>query len=583
MTFVAGQDYTIDASAIEDAKTGKTVINVMVYRNALLLNSISIEDDVEGLQVAGSVGVSAGYDGTTAGSGVCFTELKYHTTDNDIAKVAFETNNFADSDFSQYWTTINGNTGKVSVADGEATIVGANNTRANAQFLQKTSLNQEISTLIKNPHIYTPADGETAATKTLKNADAVIWLRASSYTRTVGSTEKVPLGYYVLVDFSDGSSSVQIKVYKLTRLYDSTTACIQTVTLTSEVAGQADKSISFDSWSNTANYCDVKIDASIKETSEGTVIEVKPWKVPSTGSPYNPGTIVCVDNDADLKKTGAAGLSAQSGDITFKSFKVATENEASLGYVTEKTAKSDGTFFGQALAVENGATYQLSVISDTGFANEPLAVAYGSKRLEFTENTEGVIVDSKYKKYTFTFSITDGTTVNTMYDKVSGTQVNLVPVMVGYTMINSAVNNHTYTHFELRKITDGVAGANLIFNGDFKMGLWGWTDGAKDPSVTVGKGSFKAPDSVDVAANYNRLAFHRDENQYNYWSNFVADDFTAGDVNTAEGVDICDLVYLTNMSAYDIYADMNCDGDITVDDETLLRTTVLNAVVDQGN
>ena len=555
---------TIEATANYDTAINGTVISIRILKNGTTMYAATIEDFESELQDAGKVGFA--YQKGETNSSINITGYSYHTTDNEVNKSVIGQSYFTADNLTENMGYIVSNN-KVTAAEGAINITPApSNYRDASIFTTSQYLNGTVRAVVKTPH--------TIANNALGTAyqqNVAVWLRATTTKRENGAT--VPIGYFAVVSFT-AAGYAEIKLYKQ-GLNDNKT----------DITGHKEISTSKVSMAPLAHdgskMWNVELVADVKTENGATTITLTVYKSTNVA-----GTLTATDSEEVLQVEGKAGVAASSipgvtaTDSKITALYVNAESPVDNAFLQENTAKTTGAMVAQLVALEKGATYQFSAKVDKDFTNEPLTVMYktgnyAGNRLTFTPTTEGVVVDAKYKKYTYTFTVGDDAVVSNN---------GWVYAFAGYAQSNSTVNSIRYTDFELRKVTDGAVGGNLMVNGDFKMGAYAWNSQISESggtSITSWNLAFNGLDDISVYSN--RFKYYRDSNKFNYWNNFVADDYTAGDVNSAEGVDICDLVYLTNMSTYDIYADMNCDGDITVDDETLLRTTVLNGVVDLGN
>lgn len=491
-------DLTVEATATYDETAELTVINVKIYKGTNMMYTYSYEDSDADLQDAGKVGFALEGSGRT----VTIRSFAYHTTDSDVSKNVISKGSFSEADLTNDLTYIKANT-NISVSNGELVVNGtsSSNYRDASVFVNKDALNANITTVVKTPHVLSDS-GTTRYGQT----DAV-WLRASAYTRPNGET--VPIGYFVRVYFNTGNNMAEISVYKQSR---NETNLVQEQQIGST-------KINVDMLGNGGKTMyDVKIEASISTVDGVTTISVKPYK-----STYNPGTITVTDDDPYLQTAGKAGFATRSTTVAgvFKSIAVTASENMAGAYIEENSGKANGAMLAQLVTLEKGETYQLSVLSDTDFTAEPLAVAYKTgnntaNKLKFTPTTDGVVVDSKYKKYTYTFTVGDDAAANSN---------GWVPAYVGFSMDTAALNKIKFTHFELRRVTDGEVGANLLVNGDFEMGLYAWSDEVADNGSTYyWNTGFAKQDAIKTTRN--RFVYYKDSDEESFWTNFMFEGYT---------------------------------------------------------
>lgn len=548
-------DVTVRVSALYDEVAKATAVNVAIYKGANLMYTKTVEDNESELQVAGHVGLAANAAGTVGEATADYKAFGYYTTDNDVAKTLVSTSYFSATDFANDFMTVNGNTA-ASVSNGQLVIAAGANQRNTAQFVKSAAVNQSVMATIKNPHSYTD-DVATYVAST-----AYVWISSNTVKRP--NNEVAAYGYYVAVTFNANNQTVQVNLYKQ-GLNDAKTDIVSQVLL---------NSFSFDTKSSGKNeFVDVAIKASISydEATGANTVTLQHFK----GTYHWSAKDVTV-TDYILDGAGNAALVGGTGGATFTQFAVTTTDAVANAYAVENTAKQDGTMFGQILWVDPTATYQFSAMYDGNITAEPLAFMYrtasGGTRIDITPTTEGVTVDTRYKKYTYTVDMSTLATGN--YDTTG-----MVPVKVGFAMKDGAVNLVKYTNFELRKVTDGKVGANLIINGDFKMGGYGWsedaTTGIWNPS-NAAVGSYK-----DFSSN-KRMLIYTDTNDFNFAKNFAVDNYAdyLGDANGDDTINVKDLVRVKKNTAnevYNIYADMDQDGTLAAADVLQIRSDILNS------
>lgn len=557
-------DTVIEATANYDKQAEATVISVTAYKGTTVLYSASFEDNESELQDAGRVGFAVNNNASLT---VPFKSFAYHTTDNDVAKSAFSTAYFDETNFQANFTAFGSNT-KASVADGVLTIDGSgiSNDRDVAQVLTKANLNQNVRATADTPHTY---DSGTES-YTRSAGTGVVWLKAMNYTRSTGATALI--GYFVRVAYNSSDNNATVSLLKQDGDSSGTLNAASRLTSNDNVSY-----VTIDTKSSSStDILDVTVEAElICDTAAGsTTINLKIYK--STALIKE---VTYTDSTAILQAEGAAALSAQSGSIGFTAFSVSSDDAVSPAYITENTAKADGTMVGMYTAIDPTATYQFSVIADVAFDSEPLNIRYktasaGFGNLSYTTTTDGVVIDSKYKKYTYTVTLpTDVYTETNTFAGTSSAKTGLTLIFVGYAMNDATSNNIKYTNFELRKVnSDGTVGGNLLYNGDFKMGTYGWSENVTSYAWQTTSGTL---DGTVLTSN-KRTTYYRDTNNYNYWSQFVYDGYNVGELSGETGIDICDLVSFDALTDYSIFADMDKDGLLNASDEAAIRDAILN-------
>jgi len=567
-------DIKVDATIEYDEQAAASVINVRVYKTntsstkpdeaSTLMSSVTIVDDEAELQSAGKVGLAAmipGDDPDTSET-VNIKAFSYHSTDNDIERTIY---NYSASTFADNMTAFNNNT-KATVNDnGTLTIAGSNSdARSAAQFTKKDALNQRVTATVKTPHYYTDD------TATYVASNAYVWLRSSTITRE-SNGQKAAYGYYVTVVYNAKSDSVNV------RLWNQTLNAAGT-----DIVGQApmdtNNGTSFGTKSSSSNvFCDVTVDASITTTGGVDYITLDIYK-----NDYRMKSLSYTCEDVNLQKAGKAGLSSGQATATFSAFEAITTDSTSdeYSYVEENglndSANNNATIFGQVLSIDPSAKYQLSVLADGDFTNEPLCFIYNgiTTPIEFTP-AQNDVADNRYQKYTYTIDVTNATAVSTMKKGDS----TLAPAIIGFHLKSATQHNFKLTSFELREIKeDGTLGANLIVNGDFKMGLCGWSSNLSVKGVFTDVLVRPADAKLDVRG---RINYYRDANDYNFYSMFAVENFAdyLGDANLDGTFNLRDLVRikkeLVNEAEYNLYADMNTDSAINAEDIAQIRKDLL--------
>lgn len=489
----------------------------------------------------------------------------------------YSISNFTENEMKENFKQWNGASGFVDYSGNTATIQNgilnvsggtAGNTRYSAHFHKTDSLNQTVSVTFG-------MDNSNPA------AAAVIWLRAGEYYRT-NYKDYVPTGYYISCSRYGGYSTVTL--HKAHENSSGSYALTQIGQIANNIYSYSD---------SQKAYLDITIEATAvyDEKADTTVINVFAYK-----GAYLLYSVAFEDNESELQDAGKVGLAVNNNaslTVPFKSFKYhTTDNSETYGYITEKTAKADGTMVGLYTAIDPTATYELSAYIDASdsidgtFNSEPLCVMYkGASNVgqKLTFDTTSVKTDAKYKKYTASFSLPSGyVTESGTYTGTNSSKKGMTLVFVGYAMNDSAVNNIKYTNFELRKVNaDGSKGGNLLCNGDFKMGTYGWSDDITPRLWQILPAEF---DKTSLG-QYGRVAFDYGANGYEYWKNFVSPSFIAGRVNNDTKINICDLVAFDQLTTYDIYADMDKNGILDENDELAIKSAILNLeyLLKQGN
>ena len=452
-----------------------------------------------------------------------------------------------------------GNT--ATVENGILNVSGgtADNTRYSAHFHETDSLNQTVSVTVG-------MDNSNPA------AAAVIWLRAGEYYRT-NYNDYVPTGYYLQASRTGGYSTVSLhkahedanRNYVLTQI------------------GQVASGVNFYSSVQSA-YLDMTVQATALYDKEAktTVISVYVYK--GTSLLYS---AAFEDNELQLQDAGKVGIAVKNNanlTVPFKSFEYhTTDNIDNCSYITEKTVKADGTMAGVYTAIDPTATYELSAYIDASasvegnFNSEPLCIMYKGKSgsgEKLTFGADSVKTDSKYKKYTAIVKLpSECFTENGTYTGTVNAKKGMTLVFVGFAMNGKDINNIKYANFELRKVNaDGSRGGNLLCNGDFKMGTYGWSE-----NITPGLWQI-TPQGFDqiTMGEHSRVNYQNAANKYEFLKDFVQGSFIAGELNSDQKINICDLVYYDSLSEYSIFADMDKNGVLDYSDEKAIKNFILN-------
>lgn len=576
-------DIKVDATVEYDEQAAASVINVRVYKTntsstetdtaSTLMNSVTIVDDEAELQSAGKVGLAALKAHTDDVQTVNIKAFSYHSTDSDIERTIY---NYSASTFADNMTAFGNNTKATVNGDGTLTIAGGTgNERDGAQFTQKDALNQSVVATIKNPH--TVINAENAEYNRVAS-NAVVWLRGNTITRPNGTLGAY--GYFVQVDFKTSNDNALINMYKHTLKNDGTEAepalNIAGASNMGTTSG-SDMNVNINSLSSTGTeYCDITIDASITTVNGVDNITVKIYKNTTLVK-----TLTYTYTDAYLPRAGKAGLAAKSAAATFSAFKATSTDSVSDAHCyIEENSKKAGVVFGQILSINPSAKYQLSVLADGDFTNEPICFIYNgiTTPVEFTP-TDSDVADKRYQKYTYTIDVTNATAGSNMFKGNDTANTALAPAIVGFHQTDVTQYNFKLTNFELREINDdGTLGANLIVNGDFKMGLCGWSSNLSEKGAFTDTLVRPADAKFDVRG---RINYYRDANNYNFYSMFAVENFAdyMGDVNLDGTFNLRDLVRikkeLVNEADYNLYGDMNADSAINAEDIAQIRKDLL--------
>ena len=563
-------DVTVEMTVTFDVPTKKSVIKVTGYKSTNLAFTATFEDDAEGLQGAGYVGIASN------GASSYVKEFAYHSTDDNVAKDIFKTYSFADK---TNWFNVVNNNKVASVADGKLTIEGGSMARNSAIFYDSPSVNQYVSATFET-HKFT---NEEKTEVYYEGNDPVLWLKGTKVARmhadgTPNGETYIPAGYFVKVTFPDNptaNTSAQITLLKQTVNENNV---LQGETKLRDICTYNPLS------SDGKTYYDVRIEGSVVYDANGTAtIKVRAFK-----GTYQFPEVTVTDTDAKIAPAGYAGVSALGGAINCTHFENQHEVAAVDAYIAENSARADGiVMFGNVMAIDPTKNYELSVLVDGDIDLDPLFISYqGNKNITLTSDKATSTVDANgYKRYTFDVVLTDaGTNSATYYLDASDNKTYYTVVIVGFKMIDASQAYTKYTDFALREVLDNgdtkTYGSNLITNGDFKMGLFGWS---ADLGLTSYQyiGGIGAVDTKNSSSN--RVYYFQETNKYNYLENFIADAYLPTGEQNGEGiVDICDLVYMqTNWDSisadYDIYVDTNKDGKLSLaEDIAALRTLLLN-------
>lgn len=565
-------DIKVDATVEYDEQAVASVINVRVYKTntsstetdtaSTLMNSVTIVDDEAELQSAGKVGLAALKAHTDDVQTVNIKAFSYHSTDSDIERTIYK---YSASTFADNMTAFGNNTKATVNGDGTLTIAGSNNdARTAAQFTKKDALNQRVVATIKTPHYYTDD------TATYIASNAYVWLRSSTITRE-SNGQKAAYGYYVTVVYNATSDSVNVRLWNQTLNAAGTD-------IVGQASMDANNGYSFGTKSSSGNvFCDVTVDASITTTGGVDYITLDIYK-----NDYRMKSLSYTCEDVNLQKAGKAGMSSGQAAATFSAFKATSTDAVSDAhcYIEENSAKA-GVVFGQILSINPSAKYQFSVLADGDFTNEPLCFIYNgiTTPVEFTP-ADVDANDNRYQKYTYTIDVTNATAGSNMFKGNDTANTALAPAIIGFHQTDDVTQyNFKLTNFELREINeDGTLGANLIVNGDFKMGLCGWSSNLSEKGAFTDTLVRPADAKLDVRG---RINYYRDANDYNFYSMFAVENFAdyLGDVNLDGTFNLRDLVRikkeLVNEADYNLYADMNADSAINAEDIAQIRKDLL--------
>lgn len=555
-------DLKIEAYVNYDVESKTDVIWVNVYKvnktsgvasivKTLRYENTSVDDEY--LMKAGWAGFAA--MGST--NQLAVKSFDYHSTDTGFDKTLYATESF--TDYSDNMTAFGNNT-KASVSDNTLIIYGTglDNDRDAAQVLKKAAQNLSVEATIKTPH--TIVNG----IHTYVTTAPVVWLKSFEFTRS--DNTKALAGYFISTSFNDNSDSATVTLFKQT--YNDSNVLQSRAPLAT---------VNVDTYSNySSKFCDITYKADIEYISETGATDITVYVYKDT-TKIDAWTMTASDTDAKLSGAGSAGLSAQRGSATFTKFAVKTQAEALQPAYAQVAGARDNTMLAQAVTVDTTATYRFSAVVSCDFTETPLCIAYktssGVVLKEFKPSDEAM-TDKHYLRYTYDVDMS-----------ALGVSDTLVYVGVKMQPIGSTPNELNYSEFEFRKVTGDTVGANLIFNGDFKMGCCGWTSDTDSIANSISLLNPRTVDSAKFELSNKRFAYYRETNLVNYQRNFI-NDYYMGDINEDSYFDIRDLVALNNGIAngeYLIFGDLDNDNTLAVSDLAQLRSDLLSGKNDSKN
>lgn len=290
------------------------------------------------------------------------------------------------------------------------------------------------------------------------NSRPVIWARASYLE--AGKNESL-VGYYLAFE---GASPVLYKREKVGDTYkDTCLAYCGNIT-----------------WDGNKEYT---LEIDVTGTNEAAVINVRVYKSTSLALQARQ---TFVDTTNPIVKGGAGvSLKATAANATgkFDKFDYYSTDDVNEYYVAYENGVKTGVSFVQSIAINKDTEYTLSVEIAEADAYEPLVISYATAS-STGKHILAQIKDCTVNKvngkniYSYTFKLADqGGTIyyDYGYRNAAGSS-RTTPVFVGFRQSDATVKNR-YSNFELReKKTDGSFGPNLLVNGDFKLGLYGWSD-----------------------------------------------------------------------------------------------------------
>jgi len=234
-------------------------------------------------------------------------------------------------------------------------------------------------------------------------------------------------------------------------------------------------------WDNNKEYT---IELDVTGTNNAAVINVRVYKSASLALQARQ-TFVDTTNP---HVSGGAGVStkatAANATAKFDKFEYLSTDDSNVYYPAYENGVKTGVSFAQTLALDSNKEYTLSVEIAEATAYEPLVVSYAT-----TGSTVGnhILIDVKNctltkangkNVYSYTFKLADqGTAVYRDYAYRNGPDnARTTPVFVGFRQSDASIKNK-YSKFQLcEKLSDTTNGPNLLVNGDFKLGLYGWSD-----------------------------------------------------------------------------------------------------------
>ncbi len=296
-------------------------------------------------------------------------------------------------------------------------------------------------------------------TSDFTNSRPAIWARAA-YLET-GKAESL-VGYYLAFE---GNNPALYKREKVGDTYKDT--CL---TYCGSIT-----------WDGNKEYT---LEIDVTGTNEAAVINVRVYKSTSLALQARQ---TFVDTTNPIIKGGAGvSLKATAANATgkFDKFDYYSTDDINEYYNAYENGQKTGVSFAQSIAINKDTEYTLSVEIAEADAYEPLVISYATTASNTGSHILAKIKDCTVNKvngknvYSYTFKLADqGGTIyyDYGYRNAAGSS-RTTPVFIGFRQSDAAVKNK-YSNFKLcEKKTDGSYGPNLLVNGDFKLGLYGWSD-----------------------------------------------------------------------------------------------------------
>ena len=296
-------------------------------------------------------------------------------------------------------------------------------------------------------------------TADFSNSRPVVWARASYLE--AGKNESLT-GYYLAFE---GDNPVLYKREKFGDTYKDT--CLT-------YCGRI-------TWDNDKEYT---LEIDVTGIEDATVINVRVYK---SASLYLQARQTFVDSTNPIVKGGAGiSLKASAADAAgkFDKFDYYSTDGVKEYYRAYENGKKTGVSFAQSVAINKDTEYTLSVEIDEADAYEPLVISYATTGATTGSHILAQIKDCVVNEvngknvYSYTFKLADqGGTIYYNYDyRSAGDTFRTTPVFIGFRQSDATIKNK-YSKFTLcEKKSDGSFGPNLLVNGDFKLGLYGWSD-----------------------------------------------------------------------------------------------------------
>lgn len=297
-------------------------------------------------------------------------------------------------------------------------------------------------------------------TSDFSNSRPVVWARATLLE--TGNPESL-VGYYLAFE---GTSPALYKREKSGDTYkDTVLAYCGAIT-----------------WDSNKEYT---LEIDVTGTADAAVITARIYKSTSLAL-QGIQTYVDVTNPY-TKGSAAVSLKATAANATGKFDKLeyyTTDNVSEIYYAQENGIKT-GVSFAQHTALLRDTQYTLSVEVAEAEVYEPLVISYATTATNVGEhiliNPKDCVITKKNGKnvYSYTFKLADQTIAPLYkYDyRYSANSLRTTPVFIGFRQSDANIKGNKYTNFQLREIkADGTFGPNILVNGDFKLGLYGWSD-----------------------------------------------------------------------------------------------------------